>query len=341
MSDQTASQSELPTVPPTWENDADKLYRIVSADEKAVAWLCPGIGGNTVAYAVKIGERWVQILDVATPAQLRRGAIAVRPADPLPVPWPHAESALPVERPDHRGATDLPWYRRRHPRLRARAPLEADPSCAAGATCELRTPDDLDEAQAASYPFTVRITQDIDMGEHGELLIRQIAVNEGDEPAPVAFGLHPYFGEDIIGADRTRVHVDLPGASERVRTGEPAPYMTGERSRRRPIRQRRAARADDGDRPYGLHGRRRHGDHPRPAAHRRPLGLDGRFLDDRLTATSCFFAPPAQNSISLEPQSHMPGCASLPEGHPDGLVGLAPGATLEAVTRIQLVPPAS
>jgi len=53
------------------------------------------------------------------------------------------------------------------------------------------------------------------------------------------------------------------------------------------------------------------------------------------------FAPPAQSSISIEPYSHMPGNASLPEGHPDGLVGLAPGATYRAVARIRLVPPSS
>jgi galactose mutarotase-like enzyme len=51
------------------------------------------------------------------------------------------------------------------------------------------------------------------------------------------------------------------------------------------------------------------------------------------------FAPAAQASISLEPQTHMPGGASLPEGHPDGLVGLAPGSTLAATATIRLVPP--
>jgi hypothetical protein len=51
------------------------------------------------------------------------------------------------------------------------------------------------------------------------------------------------------------------------------------------------------------------------------------------------FAPPVQKSISLEPQTHMPGLASLPEGHPEGLQGLAPGASLVAVARIALVPP--
>jgi galactose mutarotase-like enzyme len=63
------------------------------------------------------------------------------------------------------------------------------------------------------------------------------------------------------------------------------------------------------------------------------LTLDAGYRDLLL------FAPPIQESISLEPQTHMPGGASLPEGHPDGLVGLAPGATLSATAKIKLVPP--
>jgi galactose mutarotase-like enzyme len=43
--------------------------------------------------------------------------------------------------------------------------------------------------------------------------------------------------------------------------------------------------------------------------------------------TVVFFASSAQPSISVEPQSVAPGAASQPEGHPLGLVGLAPGAT--------------
>jgi hypothetical protein len=53
------------------------------------------------------------------------------------------------------------------------------------------------------------------------------------------------------------------------------------------------------------------------------------------------FAPPIQTSISIEPYSHMPGNASLPEGHPDGLEGLTPGQRRTARATIRLVPPAS
>jgi hypothetical protein len=63
------------------------------------------------------------------------------------------------------------------------------------------------------------------------------------------------------------------------------------------------------------------------------LAMDGGYRDLLL------FAPPVQASISLEPHTHIPGVASLPEGHPDGLTGLAPGATLQATATIRLVPP--
>jgi galactose mutarotase-like enzyme len=51
------------------------------------------------------------------------------------------------------------------------------------------------------------------------------------------------------------------------------------------------------------------------------------------------FAPPVQASVSIEPQTHMPGNCSLPEGHPEGLTGLDPGATVSATAVFRLVPP--
>ena len=42
---------------PGWENAAERLYRITSVSGNSVAWVCPEIGGNTVAYAVQVGDR--------------------------------------------------------------------------------------------------------------------------------------------------------------------------------------------------------------------------------------------------------------------------------------------
>src|SRR5262249_32352849 len=47
------------------------------------------------------------------------------------------------------------------------------------------------------------------------------------------------------------------------------------------------------------------------------------------------FAPPDGPSISLEPHTCAPGASSLPEGSPDGLRGLAPGAQLRVRATIR------
>ena len=232
MAEEHASQNAAPALPPGWEDAADRLFRIASADGNAVAWICPEIGGNTVAYAVRAGGRWAQLLDIAPPATLTE--TPSRFGLPILFPFPghmrhrrYQWNGREIEVPPTFPGTDAVTHGFAHVR-----PWRLVRQAPARVTCELRTPGDLDAAQAASYPFAVRLTVDVTFGAEAtdELVVTLIAVNEGDAPAPVAFGLHPYFGEDLLGADRTLVHVDLPGASERVRTGEPAPYMTGERT---------------------------------------------------------------------------------------------------------------
>jgi aldose 1-epimerase len=206
---------------------------------------------------------------------------------------------------------------------------------------EFRTPDALDPARAASYPFKVRLLHEITLDNDG-LTSVLTAENLGSEPAPLAYGLHPYFGAGVLGPDRTVVKVELPGRSERLREAGPdgRPGMSG---RRGPVSSEPIAIVPQGDRM----GVSRTDFETSPAIARvvnlppidgRPgwtieLGMEG-FGDTLL------FAPPIQTSISIEPYSHMPGNASLPEGHPDSLEGLAPGATRSARATIRLVPPA-
>ncbi|MGE3913395.1 MAG: aldose 1-epimerase [Chloroflexota bacterium] len=341
MTDQTSTPDAAPALPPGWKDAADKLYRIVSGDGEAVAWVCPEIGGNTVAYAVNVGEEWIQLLDIAPPATLRE--TPSRYGLPVLFPFPghmrnrrYQWAGREIEVPPTFAGTDAVTHGFAH--VRPWRLVEQTPS---RVVCELRTPGDLADDQAASYPFTIRLTQTIELDTQGtgELLVTLTAVNEGDALAPVAFGLHPYFGAGILGADRTRVHVELPGKSERVRTGEPTPFMTSERAPAPanpvsivPLGQTMATGRTDF---------RFEGDTARIIDLAPINGQSGWTVDLEMIGYKdiLFFAPPAQNSISLEPQSHMPSCASMPEGHPDGLVGLAPGATLEAVCRIRLVPP--
>jgi galactose mutarotase-like enzyme len=206
---------------------------------------------------------------------------------------------------------------------------------------EFRTPDALDPARAASYPFTVCLRHEISLGPGG-LTSVLTAENQGAESAPLAFGLHPYLGSDVLGPDRSQVKVELPGASTRARNPRGGPGMSGEREP-----------APPGLIPIVPQGERMHAsrtDFPPPPAVARvsnlaPIGgrsgwtvelsMDAGYRDLLL------FAPPVQASISLEPQTHMPGGVSLPEGHPDGLATLAPGETLQATAVIRLVPPGS
>jgi aldose 1-epimerase len=336
--------SPPPTVPPGWEDAREPLHQITSTDGRAVAWLCPEIGGNVVAYAVYAGDRWVQVFDIGGPAALRDTPSRYGLPILFPFPggmrggkyhWAGHEHVVPPTYPtgsDPDGATVVihgfahicPW------RL---AEQGTDRLVA-----EFRTPERLDPARAASYPFSVRLTHEVSLGPDG-LTSVLVAENLGAEAAPVAFGLHPYFGADVLGPDRTQVQVELPGRSTRVRSGSP-PAMNGDREPAPagpvsivPVGERMIASRTDFP--------------PAPAVARVvnlapiggqsgwtiTLGLDAGYRDLLL------FAPPAQSSISLEPQSHMPGNASLPEGHPEGLSGLAPGATLRAAATVRLVPP--
>ena len=93
---------------------------------------------------------------------------------------------------------------------------------------EFRTPDALDPARAASYPFTVSLRHEITLGSDG-LTSVLTAENQGSESAPLAFGLHPYFGADVLGPDRSQVKVELPGSSARARNPSGGPGMSGER----------------------------------------------------------------------------------------------------------------
>src|SRR5262245_11147683 len=87
MTDRDTPPGSPPVRPPGWEDAAERLYTISSDDGSAVAWLCPEIGGGTVGYAVRVGARWVQILDVPpSPSEFR--AVPSRYGLPILFPFP-------------------------------------------------------------------------------------------------------------------------------------------------------------------------------------------------------------------------------------------------------------
>jgi len=345
MSDHTRGQTPPPDPPLGWEGAAERLYTITSPDGRAIAWICPEIGGNAIDYAVLVGERWVHVLDVPpSPAVLRE--IPSRYGLPILFPFPGSmrggsyqwagrEHVVPPTYPtgsDPDGATVV-IHGFAHIR-----PWQFVAQTADRIVLEFRTPDALDEARAASYPFAVRLTHQISLGPDG-LTSVLTAENQGAETAPLAYGLHPYFGADAIGSDRTRVQVELPGRSVRARGQGRPPGMTGARE---PAPLSPVSIVPQGERM----GVSRTDFERSPAVARvvnlPPIdGRDGWTIELAMEGyRDCLlFAPPIQTSISIEPYSHMPGNASLPEGHPEGLEGLAPGATRSARARIQLVPP--
>jgi aldose 1-epimerase len=206
--------------------------------------------------------------------------------------------------------------------------------------CEFRTPDDLTPEQAASYPFEVRLLLTVSIEDDG-LTARLAAYNEGDAPAPLAMGLHPYIGEGALGPDRSRIRIALPGGTERVRVpgGPPVP------SERQPAPPDPIEMVPLGQR---MHAFRTDFEGGRAGSTARLTGLppiDGRdgwtvevWMDEGFREV-LLFAPDWQSSISIEPHTHAPSAASQPEGHPDGLMGLEPGDSLQATATIRLVPP--
>ena len=339
----------IPTYPPGWEGAAEALFTITSPDGDAFAWICPEIGGNAIAYAVRVGDDWVHVLDVPpSPSVLRD--IPSRYGLPILYPFPGGM----------RGGT-YQWSGQTR-RVPPTYPTGSDPDgatvvihgfahirawrfveqTAGSIVLDFRTPEALDPERAASYPFQTRLVHTISLGPDG-LKSELVAHNLGSEDAPLALGLHPYFGAGVLGSDRSVVQVDLPGRSTRTRSVPAAGGRAAMDGGKEPVAAAPIGICKQGE---TMHASRTDlGPYPAVATVKNlpPLaGRDGWTVT--LTMDAGFrdilmFAPPLQTSISIEPQSHMPGNCSLPEGHPEGLEGLAPGATRTATAWIRLVPP--
>jgi galactose mutarotase-like enzyme len=311
--------TSAPVVPPGWVGAEERLIRIADPSGNAVAWLVGDSGANCIAYAVRRDNGWVQILDPGS-----SDALAERPTRfgcPILFPfpghvvgmryrWSGVEHVLPPTGPGpsdyaHGFAPRLPWRIER--------------TMADGVECELLTTRDIPGgADAAGYPFVVRLRLSVRLVEQA-LTITLTATNEGDQPAPVGLGLHPYFDIGALGGDRAAVRVDIPGRFEhilddRIPTGKRRAVETPE-VRLPPLGETLLVPRTDL--------------RPNPVAILR--GGDG-GMQVRLSCIEgvrdlLLFAPPTEDSVSVEPLSTAPGSGSQPEGHPDGMVGLEPGAT--------------
>lgn len=344
MAGQDTPRLAPPTAPPGWEGATEPISTIRSGDGRSIAWVCPEIGGNAVGYAVWAGDRWVQVFDTAPPATLRDTPSRYGLPILFPFPgvmrtgryqWMGREYVVPPTYPtgsDPDGA-DIVIHGFAHIR-----PWRIVEQGADRIVLEFRTPDALDPARAASYPFRVSLRHEIRIGPEG-LVSALAAENQGSEAAPVALGIHPYFGTDVLGTDRSRVKVELPGRSTRARRAD-GPGLSDARE---PAPTGPVSIVPLGER---MHASRT--DFPSTPAVARivdlaPIGgRTGWSIELSMNAgyrDLLLFTPPAQASISLEPHTHMPGGASLPEGHREGLARLDPGDALQASAGIRLVPP--
>jgi len=338
MTETGGNRMEAPATPPGWENAPERLYTIDAPDGRSRAWVCPEIGGNTIAYAVQTGDEWRQVLAVTTPELLRESPSRYGLPILFPFPghmrnqrytWAGTEYHVPPTYGSggtnvvHGFAHIRPW------RLVRQTPTHI--------VCELRTPDDLAPEQAAAYPFTVRVLVSITIEDH-QLDVRLTAYNEGETVAPLGMGLHPYIGEGVLGPNRSVVKVDLPGATERVRPVPPS----SEGAERRPAPPGPVAIV-----PLGQTmavARTDLGGHSEAVVRELPpidgrAGWTVRFAFDSGYKHVLMFAPDWQASLSIEPQTVTPGAASYPEGHIDALAPLEPDASYAATMTLRLVPP--
>jgi aldose 1-epimerase len=321
------ADDDSPRTPPGWDADSGALIRLASADGRALAWLAPEYGANCVAFMVRAGDAWLSVLHDDGPAALASRPSRFGCAVLFPFPghmmdfryhWQGKTRTIP-----RRGSTAPSFthgFAHTHPWQVA--DVAPDRAVALFSTADALAPD-----QRAGYPFDVCLSQTVSLA--GDTLrISLVATNEGVDAAPVGVGLHPYFAVSALGGDRTRVRVEIPGQEEHIQqrsvpTGEKRPVVSplvavpplGETANVARTDMPPGSRATLSD-PTGA----------------RTLALT--FIDG--VRDVVYFAPAEQPSISIEPHTCAPGAASQPEGDPDGLVPLAPGATRTMTVAIAL-----
>lgn len=308
-----------PATPPGWEAASDTLIVLDDPAGGARAWFAPEIGGNTVGFAVREGGTWVQLIATEGPALQREKPTRFGVPVLFPFPghtrggiyhWQGKEYHLPG--PLGANGTITHGFAHKHPwHVSAPGPDTL--------TAHFATPADLSPEERAAYPFTIVVTNTVRVAD-GVLHLTLAATNAGDGAAPVGIAFHPYFAMDALGGKRDAVRVHLPGRTERLL--EP-PIPTGE-TRPAPTEEFIAA-------PPGKEDTRDRTDIPAGAV--ATLAGPGGTGQVRLTLVEgvqdlLYFNPPWQASISLEPHSLMPSAASFPEGSPNSLPALAPGATV-------------
>lgn len=323
-------QDDSPQMPVGWEAYTGTLVRLTDPDGGAAAWIAPGYGANCVAFMVRAADGWADLLHNDGPQ-----ALAERPSGygcPVLFPFPgHMRDfryqwcgeTLAIPRRGSTAPSFTHGFAHTHAwRVTERAPDRM--------TAIFATPDDLAPDQRAGYPFSVRLTQTVALAGN-VLRITLHATNEGAHAAPVGLGLHPYFAVAALGGDRARVRVDIPGRLERHVRTPPGPA-----SEKRPVATPTVAAPPMGE--TALIARTGLDRQARATLTGPPGGQTIALTFIEGVRDVVYFVPPDQPSISVEPRTCASSAASRPEGDPDSLVPLAPGAHLEMTVEIALAP---
>ena len=321
-----AERIDAPLAPPGWEGAAHRLTRLEDPSGEAIAWVAHEPGLNCVGYAVRQPTGWAHLLDAGSPELLAERPTRFGCAVLFPFPGHVLGSRYRWAGIEHALVPNVPGQADYAHGFAARLPWRTERSAADGVEGEFLTTRDLPGgALAAGYPFVVRARLLVQLVDRA-LVITLSATNEGTEAAPVGLGLHPYFAIGPLGGDRAAVRALLPGRQEhqlhdRIPTGERR-AVVAEQVQLPPLGELlHVPRTDLGPSPTAL--------------------LSGQAGDTQVQLSFLegvrdvlLFAPPTEDSISIEPLSTAPGAASQPAGHPDGLVGLEPGATRRLVVAI-------
>ncbi len=320
--------AEIPETPPGWETYGNALIRLADPDGGAAAWIAPGYGANCVAFMVHAADDWMNLLHNDGPQ-----ALAERPSRygcPVLFPFPgHMRDFRYAWRGETliipRRSSAAPSFTHGFAHTHAWRMTDVAPN---RVTMSFSTSDDLAPDERTGYPFAVHLTQTMTLAGN-TLRIELHATNEGARPAPVGLGLHPYFAVAALGGDRAQVQVNIPGRLERhLRTpADPA-------SEKRPVTIPTVTAPPMGE--TALIARTALDRHARAT-------LNGPSGDWAIALTFIegvrdvvYFVPPDQPSLSVEPRSCASSATSRPEGDPDGLVPLAPGASIAMIVEIGL-----
>jgi aldose 1-epimerase len=317
-----ANRTAPPCAPSGWESQ--HLLRLLDPSGNAAAWVSPTDGGNTIAFALRAGDDWRQVLFIEGPEALR--ARPTRYGCPVLFPFPgYARDAryrwhdevrtLPVNAPDGRShvhgfAHDRPWEV---------VDVRADRVTMAFATSRALT-----SAERESYPFDIVVRQIVSVS-NGTLDIEVEARNHGESVAPVGLGLHPYLDPAFLASDRNEITVMMPGTLERVLEG---PVPTGN-AKAVPSLKRSLSEGGElicrtgfaGPATVSLRGK------TGPAIH---MDLRGDWSDVVL------FTPPDQPSVAIEPLTCALSAASLDPSSSASLPHLPPSGRVAGGIRLRL-----